>query len=80
MTKEQRENMCMTVLDSLKKGGYLKGQGKQKRVMSQDHSPIITISNDIFNLLEINGLLKKDGLIYRWSRNPFPNKFLFEKR
>lgn len=68
LTKPQRELQanCFNILTKMIfNRGYIKGYGsKTDRLMSHDHSPIENIENKFTSVLNINGLIIREGLVY----------------
>jgi hypothetical protein len=43
---------------------YVKGYGRQFRIVDKDHNPILNIEKPVMNILLLNNVVRKEGLIH----------------
>jgi hypothetical protein len=69
---ETREFIFKLTKTLIAKQCYIKGYGEQFRVMDGQHNPEMNINKRQFKILQHNGLVEKDGLIYRVTKTVSP--------
>jgi hypothetical protein len=74
MTQQQQRDFVFNLPKTMiANRSYIKGYGDKFRVMSQDHSPLQNIDRGIMKILELNGVVKRAGLVHviAIESNPF---------
>lgn len=87
MTQQETKQFIFQLTTTLvQKQCYIKGYGNQMRICDHLHNPIMNISKSNFNVLMINKIIRRDGLMYvlnisvspfkQWIDVKLPLKFM----
>lgn len=62
--QETREFIMQLTATLIQKKCYIKGYGDKMRICDSNHNPVMNIAKHQFVILELNGIVRKEGLIY----------------
>lgn len=74
MTQQETKEFIMQLTTTLiQKKCYIKGFGDKLRVVDELHNPVKNITKSQFEVLQVNKIVRKEGLIYVLdvAANPF---------
>jgi hypothetical protein len=77
MTRQQTKEYIFRLINTLvEKQCYIKGYGEKFRICDNSHNPIMNISKQHFNILLLNNIVMKEGLIHILAilENPFKHQ------
>lgn len=63
-SEKATQNKIIAMIHYLRQNHYIKGYGKQDRLMTFDHSPVQNMEKSLTSLLKHNGFIKLDGMTY----------------
>lgn len=71
--QETRQKVLELTVTMLKQKAYIKGYGPGLfRIMDETHHPITNINNQVMEVLKLNDVVKRDGMIYILNIEAFP--------
>ena len=65
MTQQETKEFTIKIVNTLlQKKCYIKGYGNLMRICDEQHNPVTNITRNQFDVLVVNKIVRREGLIY----------------